>query len=93
MKIKINRREFDIDNRDKILDNGACYILITQQYYKDFGYIQPTFPKYIFKRLEKEGFIVKSKSVYKTQYETFPLYRFRIDGREEEFKKCLETRS
>lgn len=61
MKIKINRREFDISNKDIVFDNGACYQLITQTYFKDWSNIHPTISKSQFEKLLKDGLLVLVK--------------------------------
>lgn len=81
MIIKMDRREFDVHDNDLILDNGACYILITQKYYYQWHDVSPTFPKYLFKKMQKEGKIVLSKKKYKSVLggKLLDLYEFRVD--------------
>lgn len=79
MEIKCGRRIFDCTSKDLILDNGACYQLITQKYYSDWHYFSPRISKILFKKLLKEGKIRKSKKKYKTGYPSEPyldLYEF-----------------
>ena len=79
MEIKCGRRMFDCTSKDLILDNGACYQLITQEYYTDWHYCSPRVSKTLFKKLLKEGKIRKSKKKYKTGYlreSYFDLYEF-----------------
>ena len=80
MEIKCMSRTFTVGTKDLILDNDACYTLITQPYYK--GYYQvPVVAKTLFKKLLKDGKIRLSKKVYKSSYSTtsYPLYEFTED--------------
>lgn len=65
MKIKCGRREFEVTERDRILDNGACYILITQKYFSDWSQMSPTVAKTTFNKLLKGGKIKLSPQKYK----------------------------
>lgn len=79
MKVKINRREYDLDEKDYCIFNGACYVLMTQQYFKGWGYHSPTFPKTLMNKMLKEGTAYKTEERYESSFtkETFPVYRFR----------------
>lgn len=61
MEIKRGRKTFNCTSKDLILDNGACYQLITQKYFKDWYNQTPHVSKILFKKLLKEGKIRKSK--------------------------------
>lgn len=76
MEIKCERRIFNCTSKDLILDNGACYQLITQRYFKDWYNHTPRVSKTLFKKLLKEGKIRKSKKKYETRYECLDLYEF-----------------
>ena len=65
MEVKIGRKIFTLTNKDRILDNGTCYQLITQKIYKDWGYTSPVIPKTLFKKLLKEDKIAKTDEKYK----------------------------
>ena len=65
MEIKCGKRTVNLTNKDLILDNGACYQIITQQYFKDWGYHNYHVSKALFRKLLKEGKIIKSKTKYK----------------------------
>ena len=59
MKIKCGRREFEVTSKDEIMDNGACYQLVTQQYYDgSYHYAIPRVSKQLFKELKDKGKIV-----------------------------------
>lgn len=64
-KIKINGREFQLTAKDRILDNGSCYTLLTQTVWKDHNNITPRVPKAVFKKLVKEGKVVRTDKVYR----------------------------
>ena len=74
MEIKCGRRTFNCTSKDLILDNGACYQLITQNYRKNWHNYAPIVSKTLFKKLFKEGKIRKSKKRYKISYSSQPLY-------------------
>ena len=79
MEIKCGKRTFNCTGEDLILDNGACYQIITKKYFKDWYYHTPLVSKTLFKKLLKEGKIKKSKKRYKTNYPSqpyFDLYEF-----------------
>ena len=52
--MKIGRYGFDIDEDDKIMDNGACYQLVTRKVGYGFNKIAPIVSKTLFKKLLKE---------------------------------------
>lgn len=58
MKISIGRRKFNITNKDVVMDNGACYQLITQTYYKDWGNYYPVMSKRMFNKFVKDGTLI-----------------------------------
>lgn len=74
MEIKCGRRTFDCTSKDLILDNGACYQIITKEYKQGWSCQTPVVSKTLFKKLLKEGKIRKSKKRYKTGYQSQPYY-------------------
>ena len=74
MEIKCGRRTFNCTSKDLILDNGKCYQIITQKYFKDWYYHTPIISKTLFKKLLKEGKIRKSNKRYETGYTSQPYY-------------------
>ena len=81
MKVKINRIEYDLDEKDYCIFNGACYILMTRQYFKDWGYHHPIFPKTLMNKMLKEGSAYLSSRKYRVRLQgtehVYPVYRFR----------------
>ena len=55
VKATNTRRKFMCSSKDKIMDNGYCYQLITQSFYKDWMDIRPIISKTEFNRLMKMG--------------------------------------
>ena len=49
------RKKFMCSSKDKIMDNGHCYQLITQSFRKDWYDITPVISKTEFNRLMKLG--------------------------------------
>ena len=41
MELKLERRVFTVTEKDRILDNGSCYQLITQEYDHGFDHRTP----------------------------------------------------
>ena len=87
MEIKCGRKIFDCTSKDLILDNRACYQLITQDCFDGYHHYSPTVSKTLFKKLLLEGKIIKSKRKYKTGYPSEPyldLYEF-VESENEEW--------
>lgn len=63
VKLKVGRNVFDIDENDLILDNGACYILITQNVIKNYSSYSPTVSKKLFNDLKKYELIFTSEGL------------------------------
>jgi len=49
------RQKFICSSKDKIMDNGCCYQLITQSFHKDWCNLTPRISKTEFNRLMKMG--------------------------------------
>lgn len=81
MIVTIRQREYDLNEKDYCIFNGACYILMTRQYFKDLGYVHPTFPKTLMKKMLKEGTAYQTEERWRSTFggstETFPVIRFR----------------
>lgn len=60
MELKVGRRIIDIDENDYILDNGACYQIITKKIGSGFNQISPLMSKKLFNELKKLEFIFTS---------------------------------
>ena len=86
MKLKLGHRYFDITERDRVADNGACQMLSTQRYinYEGLGrHVQtPVMAKAKFKKFLKEGILV-----YMYDKNTMKFYRFGLD----KLSKFLES--
>ena len=78
MEIKCGRRTFTVTEKDRILDNGACYQLITQCYFDGWHRAIPLVAKTTFKKLLKEGKIRLTSEKYHG-YNDMRLYRFVIE--------------
>ena len=80
MEIKCGRRTFEVTEKDRILDNGACYQLITRYYFDGWHRCIPAVAKATFKKLLKEGKIrLASKAYCGLHGEEYPLYEFVIE--------------
>ncbi|WP_336682809.1 hypothetical protein [Enterococcus casseliflavus] len=78
MKLKFGHRYFEITERDRVADNGACQMLSTQTYvsYEGLGrhVHTPVIAKAKFKKFLKEGILV-----YMYDKNTLKYYRFDLD--------------
>lgn len=90
VKIKINRYMKIIDEKDLVLDNGACIQVITQcGSFVDYGYAPLIMSKKQFKDLLKKGFLIIDVSETKKAgngYGGKGLYYFRFN-----IKKMIES--
>ena len=55
VKASNTRKTFMCSSKDKIMDNGSCYQLITQSFHKDWTDVMPRISKTEFNRLMKLG--------------------------------------
>ena len=81
MKIKCGRKEFEVTEKDRILDNGVIYQLVTRCYNKGFDRVTPIIAKSTFDKLRKEGKIrLSSERWHGCCNVTYPLYEFVIES-------------
>ena len=80
MKIKCGRKEFDVSNKDIIMDNGCCYQLVTKKIRKGYYDYSPVVSKTLFNSLLKNGKIYATDMKYKDSFgnvcENIVLYKF-----------------
>lgn len=60
MELKVGRNIINIDDNDLILDNGACYQIITKEIGTGFRKSVPAMSKKLFNELKKLQFIFTS---------------------------------
>ena len=77
MIIKCGHREFEVNETDRILFNGAVYLLITKRYFDGYFKAIPIISKTRFKKLYKEGKIMLTSERNK-QLKDYPIYKFII---------------
>lgn len=69
--MKIGRKEYDINDKDVIFDNGACYQLISREIRSGFNTASPIISKALFAKLLKND-VVKihknSEEICKRRY-------------------------
>lgn len=63
VKLKVGRNVLDIDYNDLILDNGACYQIITKRVGFGFNESIPVMSKKLFNDLKKCEFIFTSEGL------------------------------
>ena len=57
VKLKVGRNILDISENDLILDNGACYQIVTQKIGHGFNKVTPRMSKKLFSDLKNTGLI------------------------------------
>lgn len=60
MQLKVGRKIIDIDKNDLILDNSACYQIVTKEIGTGFYKPSPVMSKKLFNELKKLEFIFTS---------------------------------
>lgn len=73
--VKMNHKEYTLTENDRIMFNGAIYILITQKVLVGFSQGCPTVPKKHVEKWVKDGILVKC-GTYKYPFDEYPLYKF-----------------
>lgn len=63
IKLKVGRNIIEIDDKDLILDNGACYQIITKEIGSGFEKYPPRMSKKLFNDLKKLGLIFTSEEL------------------------------
>jgi hypothetical protein len=88
MKLKIGHRYFDITEKDRVIFNCKVYIVITQKYFSEWNYANPSLATNKAKKYIKRGVLVlcaeKHKGLHDREYD---LYRFDMNKLEEMLKE------
>lgn len=71
VKLKVGRNVFDIDDNDLILDNGACYQIITKEIRKGFDRTTPKMSSKLFNDLKKCELIFTSEGLRQAAIEKY----------------------
>ena len=85
MKLKINRYEFDVTNKDWILDNGSCYQCMTLthvalEYRVKLTQVPTIMSKAQFKQLVKDNKLVEFKNEkLSNRYKYCKFWRFNVE--------------
>lgn len=84
MELKVGRRVIDIDDNDLILDNGACYQIITKDIGGGFHRSSPVMSKKLFNELKKLEHIftnddLKSKATERYGNSEITYWKFDIE--------------
>lgn len=81
-ELKIGRKVFDITEKDVVLFNGACWQLITQEFFSNYCYYSPTMSKTMCEKFVKKGILVmfKKEKEYTTMNgKQMGLYYYKFD--------------
>ena len=84
MIVKCRRREFVLDETDKIMYNGACYQIITKRYGQGFDQAIPVIAKAKAKKMIKEGSLVLDrveKNTYLKNNLEYYKIGYKMDGK------------
>lgn len=71
VKLKVGRNVFDIDDNDLVLDNGACYQIITKEIRKGFDRITPKMSSKLFNDLKKRELIFTNEGLRQAAIEKY----------------------
>lgn len=88
VKLKVGRYILDINEKDLILDNGACYQIITKEVGHGFNSSIPVISKKLFTDLKKCGLIFTSEELMRLAVEKYNVsgmtyYKFDIEKMKE----------
>lgn len=59
-ELKIGRRTYTITDEDKVMFNGKCYLLVTQNYQSGWNRVIPTLSKTKDEKYIKQGYLVET---------------------------------
>lgn len=79
-ELKIGRRTYTITENDRILFNGTCYQLVTQDYRSGWYKVTPVLAKTKAAKYIKQGYLVEGS---KTQSHGVPMIFYRFTGNPE----------
>lgn len=85
MIVNCRRRKFNCKIGDYILDNGACYQIITKSYRERYADLTPILAKTIFKKLLKDGYIKLSKKKYRSMSSSVDMDLYEFTEKSEEY--------
>lgn len=71
MDLKVGRNILDINEKDIILDNGACYQIITKEVGKLCETYSPIISKSFFSKLNKCGAVYTNEMLKKKAFERY----------------------
>ena len=79
MELTVGKQTFNITAKDRILDNGTAYVLITRQVSRGYDHYSPQIPKALFQKLLKDDKIELAPEKYRSPIsnEQYNLYRFK----------------
>lgn len=76
-ELKLGRKIYTITEKDRVLFNGNCYQLVTQNYQRGWNRITPTLAKAKAEKYIKQGYLVEGT---KTQSYGIPMIYYRFTG-------------
>ena len=80
MKLKVGREEYNLDESDRIMFNGAVFILITRTAGYGFNKYSPTVSKVRMNKLIKNGDMILCKEKYIARYQELDMYKIKEDN-------------
>lgn len=76
-ELKIGRKTYTITEKDRVLFNGNCYQLVTQNYRSGWSIVTPVLSKAKAEKFIKQGFLVYA---YKTNGSGILMVYYRFIG-------------
>ena len=77
MKVKCQSVTLNVNDYDRVVDNGKNYVVATRELFiGDLSY-HPTIAKETFEQLFKDGDLIKLKEKYQVDGAEYDLYRFK----------------
>lgn len=76
-EMKVGQRTYIINEHDRIIFNGVCYLLVTRTYQSGWNRITPKLAKSKAEKYIKQGYLVEGS---KTQSSGVPTIYYRFTG-------------
>lgn len=76
-ELKVGQRTYTINEHDRIMFNGVCYLLVTRTYQSGWNRITPNIAKTKAEKYIKQGYLVEGS---KTQSYGVPTIYYRFIG-------------
>lgn len=72
IKVKFDRREWTLTEKDLFFDNGKCITLITQEYFSKWWYYRPVLTKALATKWKKAGVLYTTENLKRQVASKYP---------------------